>query len=70
MSAKERETATGWAGALLARRIVGKEVIACPEVGAEAIARLEAVDFPAIVIMDCCGGDLYEEARAQYARED
>ena len=61
--------ATGGAGALLARRIVGNEVIAYPELGAEAIARLEVVDFPAIVVNDCHGGDLYEEGRAEYARE-
>jgi fumarate hydratase subunit beta len=61
--------ATGGAGALLAKRIVGNEVIAYPELGAEAIARLEVVDFPAIVVMDCYGGDLYEEGRAKYARE-
>ena len=55
--------------AVLAKRIVGNEVIAYPELGAEAIARVEVVDFPAIVVMDCRGGDLCEEGRAQYARE-
>jgi len=61
--------ATGGAGALLARCIVGNEVIAWPELGAEAVARLEVAGFPAIVVNDCHGGDLYEEGRAQYARE-
>ena len=61
--------ATGGAGALLAQRITGNEVIAWPELGAEAVARLEVVDFPAIVVNDCHGGDLYEEGRAKYARE-
>ena len=61
--------ATGGAGALLAQRITGNEVIAWPELGAEAVARLEVVDFPAIVVNDCYGGDLYEEGRKQYARE-
>jgi fumarate hydratase subunit beta len=60
--------ATGGAGALLAKRIVGNEVIAWPELGAEAVARLEVVDFPAIVVNDCHGGDLYEEGRARYAK--
>ena len=60
--------ATGGAGALLARRIVASEVIAYPELGAEAVARLEVVGFPAIVVNDCLGGDLYEEGRARYAR--
>jgi fumarate hydratase subunit beta len=61
--------ATGGAGALLARRITGNEVIAWPELGAEAVARLEVVAFPAIVVNDCHGGDLYEEGRAKYAKE-
>ena len=60
--------ATGGAGALLAQRIVANEVIAWPELGAEAVARLEVVDFPAIVVNDCHGGDLYEEGRRRYAR--
>ena len=60
--------ATGGAGALLARSIVGNEVIAWPELGAEAVARLEVRDFPAIVVNDCYGGDLYEEGRAKYAK--
>ena len=60
--------ATGGAGALLAQRITGNEVIAWPELGAEAVARLEVVDFPAIVVNDCHGGDLSEEGRAKYAR--
>jgi fumarate hydratase subunit beta len=61
--------ATGGAGALLAKRIVGNEVIAYPELGAEAIARLTVKDFPAIVVNDCYGADLYEEGRKAYARE-
>jgi fumarate hydratase subunit beta len=31
------------------------------------VARLEVKDFPAIVVNDCHGGDLYEEGRAEYA---
>jgi fumarate hydratase subunit beta len=60
--------ATGGAGALLAKSIVGNAVIAYPELGAEAVARLEVKDFPAIVVNDCHGGDLYEEGRAKYAK--
>jgi fumarate hydratase subunit beta len=60
--------ATGGAGALLARRVVANEVIAWPELGAEAVARLEVVDFPVIVVGDCHGGDLYEVGRQQYQR--
>jgi fumarate hydratase subunit beta len=60
--------ATGGAGALLAKCIVGNEVIAYPELGAEAIARLEVKDFPVIVVNDCHGGDVYEEGRKKYAK--
>jgi len=62
--------ATGGAGALLAQRIVANEVIAWPELGAEAVARLEVKDFPAVVVNDCHGGDLYEVGRAKYARRE
>jgi fumarate hydratase subunit beta len=60
--------ATGGAGALLAKSIVGHEVIAWPELGAEAVARLEVKDFPTIVVNDCHGGDLYEEGRKRYQK--
>jgi fumarate hydratase subunit beta len=60
--------AIGGAGALLAKRIVGNQVIAWPELGAEAVARLEVRHFPAIVVNDCHGGDLYEEGRKRYAK--
>jgi fumarate hydratase subunit beta len=60
--------ATGGAGALLAKRIVANETIAWPELGAEAVARLEVVDFPVIVVNDCYGGDYYAEGRARYAK--
>ena len=61
--------ATGGAGALLAKCIVGNEVIAYPELGAEAIARLEVKDFPVTVVNDCHGGDLYAEGRKKYRIE-
>ena len=61
--------ATGGAGALLAKCIVGNEVIAYPELGAEAIARLEVKDFPVTVVNDCHGGDLYAEGRKKYKIE-
>ncbi len=60
--------ATGGAGALLSTHVVGNEVIAYPELGAEAVARLEVEDFPAVVVNDCYGGDLYEHGRAEYER--
>lgn len=58
--------ATGGAGALLARQIKSAEVIAYPELGPEAIRKLEVVDFPLTVINDTFGADLYKMGRAKY----
>jgi fumarate hydratase subunit beta len=60
--------AIGGAGALMAQSIVAAEVIAYPELGPEAIRRLEVKNFPVIVANDCFGGDLYEEGIKKYAR--
>ena len=58
--------AIGGAGALISRCIKKSEVIAYPEFGAEAVLRLEVEDFPATVINDMHGGDLYDEGKAKY----
>ncbi|MDI6783590.1 MAG: Fe-S-containing hydro-lyase [bacterium] len=58
--------ATGGAGALLAKKIKKAEVVAYPELGPEAIYRLEVEDFPAIVINDCYGNDLYLDGVQTY----
>ncbi len=60
--------ALGGAGALLAQRIRAAEVVAYPELGAEAIFRLAVEDFPVIVINDVVGGDLYADAVRQYGQ--
>ncbi len=60
--------ATGGAGALLASCIKKSEVVAYEDLGAEAIRRLEVVDFPAVVINDSRGGDLYEEGKSRYQK--
>jgi fumarate hydratase subunit beta len=59
--------AIGGAGALIARSIISAEVIAYPELGPEAIRKLEVKDFPVIVANDTHGGDLYEEGIKTYA---
>jgi len=59
---------TGGAAALIAKSIIKSQVIAYEELGPEAILRLEVKDFPAVVINDCHGGDLYQEGKAKYAR--
>lgn len=58
--------AIGGAGALISKSIKKAEVIAYEELGAEAIRRLEVENFPATVINDIYGGDLYEQGKAKY----
>ena len=60
--------ATGGAAALIARRIVSSEIVAYEDLGPEAIRRLEVVDFPATVIIDCRGNDAYVEGRRKYQK--
>ncbi|MGH7388187.1 MAG: Fe-S-containing hydro-lyase [Candidatus Rokuibacteriota bacterium] len=61
--------AIGGAGAVLSRHIEKLEVVAYEDLGTEAIRRLEVGGFPAIVINDCHGGDLYQDGQKQFARE-
>lgn len=56
----------GGAAALIARTITKSETIAYEELGPEAVLRLEVKDFPAVVINDSVGGDLYQEGKAKY----
>jgi fumarate hydratase subunit beta len=58
--------AVGGAGALLAKRVAEAEVVAWPELGTEAVHRFEVIEFPAIVVMDAHGGNLYATGRARY----
>ena len=58
--------AIGGAAALISKTIKKSEVIAYQELGAEAIRRLEVEDFPATVVNDIYGGDLYQEGKARY----
>jgi len=58
--------AIGGAGALLASCIKEAEVIAYPELGTEAVRRLVIEDFPAIVLIDSLGQNLYETGREEY----
>lgn len=59
--------AVGGAGALIARSIKQARVVAYPELGAEAVYELVVEDFPAVVVNDVWGGDLYIEGRKKYA---
>jgi len=58
----------GGAGALLSKSIKKAEVIAYPDLAAEAVMRLEVEDFPAIVANDIHGGDLFTRNRAIYKK--
>ena len=61
--------AIGGAGALLSKAIVSSEVIAYEDLGTEAIRRLEVRDFPAIVVIDSDGNNLYEIAQKEFNTE-
>ena len=58
--------AIGGCGALLSNCIKKAELVAYEDLGAEAIRRLEVEDFPAIVVIDSQGKDLYQSGRAAY----
>lgn len=63
--------ALGGAGALMAQSVKTLEIIAWPDLGCEAVRRLEVQAMPLTVILDAHGGDLYESGPAAYlaARE-
>ena len=61
--------AIGGAGAVLSAFVRKVEVVAYVDLGTEAIRRLEVEGFPAIVINDSHGGDLYQDGMKQYARD-
>jgi len=61
--------AIGGAGAVLSRFVKELQVVAYEDLGTEAIRRLVVEDFPAIVINDCHGGDLYVDGMKEYARD-
>lgn len=60
--------AIGGAGALIAQSVVDSEVLCYDDLGPEAIHRLTVKDFPAIVVIDAKGNNLYQTARARYAK--
>jgi len=51
-------------GALLARHIRSAQVVAYPDLGPEAIWKLEVDDFPLIVAVDSRGNDIYKRFRS------
>ena len=58
--------AIGGAAALMAQCVKSAEVIAFPELGADAVRRLYVEDLPVTIVLDTAGGDLYKQGRAAY----
>lgn len=53
--------AIGGIAALLGKKVQKCELVAYPDLGPEAIYRLEVKDFPLLVGIDCLGNNLYPE---------
>jgi fumarate hydratase subunit beta len=58
--------ALGGAGALMCQCVKSLEIIAWPDLGCEAVRRLQVEDMPLTVILDAQGGDLYESGPTAY----
>ena len=58
--------AVGGAAALMATYVESAETVAWPELGTEALVRLELRDFPVFVAVDTRGGDLYASAPREF----
>jgi fumarate hydratase subunit beta len=57
--------ATGGAGMLYASCVTSCEMVAFPDLGAEAVYRLEVTEFPVVVTYDLLGNDVYNLGRAK-----
>ena len=62
--------AVGGAAALISRSILKSEVVAYPDLGAEAVHRFTVKDFPALVLIDSRGNNLYETGPVAYREAD
>jgi fumarate hydratase subunit beta len=60
--------AIGGAGALIAQKIKKQEIIAFPELGAEALRKMYVEDLPLTVIIDSEGNNLYIKGVEKYRR--
>jgi len=56
----------GGTAAALSRHVRKATLVAYPDLGPEAVLELEVAEFPAIVAIDCKGGDLFEQGKRQY----
>lgn len=62
--------ATGGIGALISKTIIESDVVAYEDLGTEAIRRMVVENFPAVVVNDIDGNDLYTEGRKSYRVSD
>ena len=60
--------AIGGTAALIAESIKKSEVVAYKDLGAEAVFRFYVKDFPAIVVIDSTGNNLYETEPLKYMK--
>ena len=60
--------AIGGCGALLGMCIKKSETVAYEDLGAEALLRLEVENFPAVVVIDTLGNNLYDIGRQDYLK--
>ena len=58
--------AIGGAGALMAESIKSVEIIAWPDLGCEAVRKMEVKDMPLTVVIDTKGNDLYISGPEKY----
>ncbi|MFT8889539.1 MAG: Fe-S-containing hydro-lyase [Ethanoligenens sp.] len=62
--------ATGGAAALIAKSIQSVEMIAYDDLGTEALQKMTVVDFPATVVIDAAGNNLYETGTIKYRKNE
>ena len=60
--------ATGGAGALISKAVKKTDIVAYEDLGTEAIRRMQVEDFPAIVVNDIYGSDLYQQGKKKYRK--
>lgn len=60
--------ATGGSAALISECIKSVELIAYEDLGTEALQKMVVEDFPATVVIDCQGNNLYETGPEKYRK--
>jgi fumarate hydratase subunit beta len=60
--------AVGGAAAVISKSIIDSSIVAFEDLGTEAIRKLVVRDFPAVVVNDCYGRDLYLEGKKEFLK--